>query len=125
MPAFKVIPPVVVPITPLRARVPVPALVMPKVAPVMPPPTVSVLPFTVMMRAALRTTAPVPRFSGLLPVKAKSPFQFIGLLAVSVMAAPEVLSIVPLVIIKVLPVAPSAVTLLMFKVPAVSVVLPV
>ena len=59
----------------MRLRVPAPALVRAKPPP-MAPPTVSVLALTVMVRAALRLMAPVPRLSELpLPVKVKSACQ--------------------------------------------------
>src|SRR4051812_1362873 len=65
-------PPVVVPITPLRVRVPAPALVIPNVAPEIAPPAVRVLAFTVTVRGAVRVTAPVPRLSDWVPVNVKS-----------------------------------------------------
>src|SRR5205823_1048548 len=65
-------------------------------------------------------TAPVPTLSALVPVNVKSPFQLWVLLLERVIDPPLVLSIVPALIVKV-PV-PTAAALLMFRVPADSVV---
>ena len=100
---------------------PVPALVRLKDPPITPP-TVRVLALTVTWRFAPRVTAPVPRFRLLVPVKVKSPFQFWVLLLVSVMAPPEVLSIIPPEIVKV-PV-PIEVAWFKLRVPAFKVVVP-
>ena len=81
------------------------------------PPTVSVLLFTVTIRLLFIVTAPVLRFKALRPAKVKSPFQLCGLALVRVMAAPEVLSSAPPVMVRVFPTAPSAPAMLMFSVP--------
>lgn len=60
------------------------------------PPTVSELGLTMFtVGVALIVTAPVPRFSGLLPRKVKVPIHCCGLLPASVTGEPLVLSIVP------------------------------
>jgi len=90
----------------------------------MTPPSVKVPAVTVTVGSAPKVTAPVPKFKLLLPVKVKLPFQCPALLLVEVaMAAPEVLSMVPVVMVKV-PV-PKAAALLMSRVPAVKVTPPV
>ena len=75
-------------------------------------------------------TAPEPRFKLLLAVpaevpKAKLPPSVMGLALALTIAAVLVLLIVPPLIVNVLAVAPSAVVLLIFSVPAVRVVPPV
>ena len=61
-------------------------------------------------------TAPVPRFSVLVPVKVKLPFQFWALLPALTMAAAPVSTVVPAPMLNVP--APSALTLAMTSVPA-------
>ena len=108
---------------PPAVRVPAPALVSERLsAPsLISPPTVNVLAEVVTVASPTRFTAPEPRFSALLPVKVKLPFHFmVGLLPVRLTEEPEVLLMTtPGAIVKT-PV-PSAVPLLMFSVPAVSV----
>ena len=72
-----------------------PALVIPKAVALTTPPTCSVFAVTVRMRLALSVTAPVPRFSELVPVKVKLPFQVWALLVRNDCASPLVLSNVP------------------------------
>ena len=91
-------------------------------APDITPPTVKVFAVVVNVLLAERATAPVPKLRGLVPVNIKSAFQFCALFVLSVMAAPEVLSIVPADMVNV-PV-PMADALLMFSVPAFNVVPP-
>ena len=89
----------------------------------MAPPTVRLRERTVRILDALRVTAPLPKFrSPEVPANAKSPFQFCVLLFVSVLVLPLVLSIVPPVIVNVP--LPTAVLLLIAKVPALSVAPP-
>ena len=64
----------------------------------------------------------MPIVNGLLPPKLKSPFQFCGLFVLMTTPPPKLLSIAPPVIVR-LPV-PMAAALLMFNVPALTVVLP-
>jgi len=126
VPAESVTFPDVVPITPFNTKVPAPADVKLSVAPPMAPPTVNmpVLLVTVTVGLAPKVTAPVPRFNEEPPVKVKLPFQCWALLFVEVaMLLPEVLSMVPLVMVKV-PV-PKAAALLISRVPAVNVTPPV
>ena len=85
------------------------------------PPTVRVLANVelVMVRLLFIVTAPVPRFRLLVPVKVKSPSQTCALFAVRVSAAPVLLlNVVPSLMVKVPD--PSAVALLMNKVPWLS-----
>ena len=109
-------------LAPERVSVPAPDLVRLKPDPLITPPTVKFPPLAVTVREAFSVTAPVPRFRSLVPVNVKLLFQFWALLVLRVSALPLVLSIVPPEIVKV-PV-PSAEALLMFKVPALSVVPP-
>jgi len=85
---------------------------------------VRVLAVTVTMRLAPRATAPVPRFKEDVPVKVKSPFQEAGLFMAMVIAAPEVLSMVPPLIVNVPPTAPRAWVLLTSRVAPASKVTP-
>ena len=78
---------------------------------------------TVRILDAPRVTAPLPRFrSPEVPANVKSPSQFCVLLFVRVLVLPLVLSIVPPVIVN-MPL-PTAVLLLMAKVPVLRVVPP-
>ena len=105
---------------PESISVPTPALVSVMAPPPITPPTVRLPLLIVIVRLALGVTAPAPKFKSLDPAKVKSPFHDCAYAEV-VIAAPEVLSIVPPVIVKVLAaVAPSAAALLMFNVPALS-----
>ena len=81
------------------------------------PPRVRVFALTLMVEELCRVTVPVPTFRLFVPTKVKLPFKFSGLLVLKVSAAPEVLSIVPLLMVKAL--APSAPALPIFKVPVV------
>ena len=119
--------PPVKPLAPFRFKLPMPVLVRDKPAPPMAPPTVRLPLLTATERAAPSVTVPEPRFKSLVPVKAKSLFQAWGLLAVSVMAAPEVLSMVLVLVwmVKVPATVPRAVALLMFNVPWVRLTPPV
>ena len=78
---------------PVSVKVPLPALVRPKV-PDMTPPTCKDFAVTVMMRAPPRATLPVPRLSESVPANVKSAFQAWTLLVRIVWAWPLVLSIV-------------------------------
>ena len=120
VPALTLTPPVKL-LAPFSARVPAPALVSENPLPLMTPPTVRVLALTVTVRLAPSATAPVPRLSALVPVKAKSPDQDCALLLISVTATPLVLSSVPPARVSVPAVAPAAVLLLRLSVPAESV----
>ncbi len=121
VPADRVAPPLKA-FAPERVSAPAPALMRPPVPPIAPP-TVSAAPVVVTVRtAAPSATAPAPRLSALDPVKVKLPLQVWGLLAVTVRAPPEVLSmVVPPAMESVPAVAPSAVALLMPSAPADSV----
>ena len=88
----------------------------------MTPPAVSILPDTVAATFAPRVTAPVPRFSELLPTNVKPAFQVWTLLLLSVFAEPLVLSIVPPLTVNLF--VPIAVALLMFSWPAERVIPP-
>ena len=89
----------------------------------MTPPTVNVWAVVVTVVPAPSATPPVPKFKSLVPVNVKLPFQVCALLLESVIASAVVLSIVVPAAIEKLPV-PKAVALLMFSVPAESVVPP-
>ena len=120
VPADRVTPPVRPVLLPERVNRPAPALVRVPL-PVMAPPTVRVLAAVelVMVRLLFIVTAPVPRFRLLEPVKVKFPSQTCGLFAVRVIALGALLLIVvPSLMVKV-PV-PSAVALLMYRVPWLS-----
>ena len=66
------------------------------VPPEITPPTISApVPPTAIAGKPFRVTAPVPVFNGLLPRRAKTPFQFFALLPASVMAVPLILSGMP------------------------------
>ena len=88
----------------------------------MAPPTVRLRESTVRILDAFIVTAPVPRFRSPVPAKVKSPFQFCALLLERVLALPLVLSIVP-PLIRSIPL-PMAVLLLIARVPALSMVMP-
>ncbi len=87
------------------------------------PPTVSVFAVVVTVGDVVNVTAPVPRLRLLVPMKVKLEAHVCALLLLSVIGLPEVLSIVPPLIVNV-PV-PTAVALLMFSFPADSVIPPV
>ena len=110
---------------PESVSVPAPAFVRLKPLPLMTPPTVRLLAFTVTVRLAPKVTAPVPRFKLCVPVKVKLPFQTWALLVESVIAPPVVLSMTALLLAAIVNVpVPSALALLIFSVPAVIVVPP-
>src|SRR5437764_1311752 len=103
--------------------VPLPDLVMPKLAPEMAPATVNVLAFTVTVRVAPSVTAPLPRFRSFVPTNVKSLFQDWGLLLLMVMAPLVLLSILALLppeIVKTLAEEPRAVALLTLSVIALA-----
>ena len=111
---------------PESSRVPVPSLVRLYAAltgPMAPPTVHALAPLMVIVRLAFIITAPVPRFKELVPVNIKSAFQFIKLLLDNVTPA-VVLSIITPVVAMVNAPVPSAVLLLMFKVPPLRVVPP-
>ena len=103
-----------------KIKVPLPALVILSPDPAIAPPTVKVSAVTVTVGLAPKVTDPVPRFKLEEPLKVKLPFQVWALLFASVMAAPEVLSIVVALSIVKVPV-PKAPALLISKVPAAKV----
>ena len=75
------------------------------------------------MRLFVRVTAPVPRFRSFVPVKMLFPPQLMGLLFVSVIGAPDVLSrVMPFITTGLLD--PNAVALFTLIVPLLSVVMP-
>ena len=114
---------------PESESVPVPSFVSENPAPWIEPPTVSWLPATVTVRLPLNVTGPVPRLSGLkvVPENAKSAFQFCGITPESVTATPDVLPIVPPLIVNgpVPTAGPRARALLMFRLPAFRITPPV
>ena len=75
VPALKVTPPSKL-LLPDNARVPAPALMIPKPLPKIDPPSVKVFAVTVIVKLAFKLTSPVPMFNELLPAKVKLPFQF-------------------------------------------------
>ena len=88
--------------TPASSRVPAPALVMPNVTPPMTPPRESLLPPTVIVRAAPSVMAPVVCVRFAVPVKVKSVPSVIALVIVALTEA----STVPPLIVKVPAVPP-------------------
>ena len=83
------------------------------------------VPTTLIELLPTSVTRPVPSPKSLVPVKVMLPFRLDGLLFVSVMAAPLVLSNVPPFKVSALAAPPMAVALLMFSVPELSMVPPV
>ena len=80
---------------------------------------------TVICGVAPSVTAPVPMLSECVPVKVKFPFQVCGLLLARVIGPPEELSmVVPPAIVSLDAVAPMAVVLFIFSVPALRFVPP-
>ena len=121
VPALSVVPPEKV-FDPDNVSAPDPSFVIEIAPPAITPPTVKLLPLTVICRLPLGVIAPLPKFKLLVPANAKSLFQDWILLLVSVMAPPLVLSIAPPAIVRV-PV-PIAVELLILRLPAERVVPP-
>ena len=103
---------------------PAPALTMPKALKplLIAPPTFKVPAVTVIVESAPKVTAPLPVVMLLVPVKVKEPFQLCARFAPSVKLAPEVLSMVPPLRVRVP--LPRALAWPMFKVPAVRVTPP-
>ena len=102
-------------LAPERVSVPLPAFSRPKPPPppLITPPTVRLPADVVTSSKGLIDTAPVPKFSALLPTNVKFPLQVWALLLLRVTDAPLVLSIFPPLIVNV-PV-PIAAALLMFN----------
>lgn len=125
VPELRVIPPVKV-FAPLRVKIPVPVFVRLNAPPITPPiVSAFVALFVVTELFALRVTAPVPMFKGLVPVNVNAPPHDWGLFT-RVMLPPLVLSmVVPFPMASDPTVVPTAAALFKFKVPAVSVNEPV
>ena len=124
IPALMVSPFKVIALLP-KLSVPVPDLVRLYVPCEIIPPMVKAPVVVVILRFPFIVTMPIPRFKAFVPAKVKSPFKASGLLLLSVIVPPLVLLIVALPpMVNVPETVPSAVTLLMFKVPEFNVVPP-